>query len=252
MRGYAVAVALLVAGTAVPAYADHDRFLTISGDGAGYVDVRFDTQVTFESQWSRYTTTGRVAGYYVRGVGAAWDAPYAHAVSVRDFGVAAGSSALPPGTYRVYLVADGRASVRIHVRGLRHDLSVRVAHRRPLTADVARVDPQPDVVPARFRGAHGTRLRGGATFVVTMSKATLSSAPGWGEVKRCLVPAGAESACESPTDGLEPRGQVTGKGTYTTSGTYRPTEVPGPATLYQRYAGTSDADVTTATLELTL
>jgi hypothetical protein len=252
MRRYVLAVALLVAGAAMPAYADHDRFLTISGDGTGYVDLRLDSEVTLDPTFAKFSTSGRVAGYYVRRAGSPWDAPYAFGASVRDVGVNGGSSKLAPGAYRVYLVADGRASVRILARGLHRNVTARVAHRGALTVDVARVDPGPDVVPARYRGSHGTRLRGGNTFVLAMSKAVVTGAPGWGEIKSCLGAAQAGSACESATDGLEPRGRITGKGTYTASRTFRPTEVPGPTTLHQRYAGTADADVVTATLELSL
>ncbi|HEX8002246.1 MAG TPA: hypothetical protein VF519_06090 [Mycobacteriales bacterium] len=242
-----LAVALLVLGAlAAPARADHERFFTVSGNGPGYVDVRFPTAVRLDGGLTKFRTTGRVAGVYVhpltRGITAS-----ELVVSVRDIGLVGDSSGavtLPAGAYRVYLISDGRASLRMLAHGLRDNVTVQAAHRAPMRLDSGPVTIRPDG-PLRYRGERAVRLRGGGAYVSTAYSVTIpkSDVPTWGRLQHCL---GDAAQCESATDGYVPSGRTSQWGQQS----YPPGSIDGPTVLRERYAGTAQATVVTFAVEI--
>lgn len=245
MRG--IAAALLVVGAlAVPAHADHERYLTVSGDGPGYVDVRFTSPVSLDGGLTKFRTSGSVAGLYVRPLTRGVTA-YEVVVSVRDVGLLGGGVAeLPAGTYRVYLVTDGHASVRILAKGLHDHVTVRASHRVPMTVSGGRVELREDGA-LRYRGERTTRIRGGRSYTMSAFRMTIpqSDVPVWGDVKDCI---GSEAECApGASDGYVPGRRTTTWGSHT-----YPQGTVSPGVLHQRYSGTANAEVFVFAMEIPL
>lgn len=235
MRTALAALAVLGA-TVVPAYADHDRFLTVSGDGTGYVDVTLAEDTMLDPRYVRIQATGRVAGLYVRPL--AGSGREFVLITVRDSErIALSPGELPAGRYRVHLVADRRASVRVLARGLRHNIAERVRHRRPLTVNAGRLDVREDS-PGRYRGQMATSVRGRGSIVWTAFREHYDDAPvrGWGGVEDCFERPG--EPCDDTLKGYVPMGRVD----LTSPGGWTRHEItpqqPG-AVLRQTYYGTA-------------
>ncbi|HEV2889491.1 MAG TPA: hypothetical protein VGX28_03875 [Frankiaceae bacterium] len=249
-----LAAVLLLGATAVPAYADHDRFLTVTGDGSGYVDVTFDTEVTLDTLYTQYRTSGRVSGIYVHKTGASL-ADDVIAIQEHGFGVVRSGpyEPLPAGKYRVYLVADGRATVRVLARGLRHNVAARVTRRTRVPVSAERMDVRADS-PVRYRGDTRTPLRGHGSMVLAAYRTTLPKreVPAtWGGVEICVEQPG-EQPCDDTTAGLVPTGRTGSTSAYGSSRFTTARDGAG-GVLRQRYAGTAEpTEVWTMTVEIPL
>jgi hypothetical protein len=136
-----VAAVLPVTATAAPRF----RTLTVQGPGNTYADVSFSSRVRLATSMTsemrpRYTATGTYAGVYVTPVHG--PGPAAGTFLMRAFRMLSDlpfplgpvDAWLPPGRYRVHLLGDAPATVRISVEGLGRDVSVRTATPSPVHA----------------------------------------------------------------------------------------------------------------------
>lgn len=100
--------------------------LTIEGDVSAWTDVVLPAGVTFDLKRATVSGNGRFAGFYVDARVA--DGRRIGMLSMRDFHAPGDAPeaqplgtdppTLPPGAYRIYLIADGRTSVRVPVDGM--------------------------------------------------------------------------------------------------------------------------------------
>lgn len=131
----ALVVALACIAT-VPAEATSAvRTLTVRGAGNTFTDVTFTARVRLSTAASsktppEYTTDASYAGVFVAPLGR--PGPGAGTVLLRGmpvlsrlaFALGPPQEWLPPGRYRVHLLGDAPATVRIRAEGLRRDLTV--------------------------------------------------------------------------------------------------------------------------------
>lgn len=129
----------LSAATAAPS-----RVLTVTGAPNAFTEVSFPTQVRLATSATAkarpsYATKGTYAGVYVEpvhGNGRVAGTLLLRAMpSLSNVPFPIGAEAwLPPGRYRVHLIGDAPATVRISVEGLRRDLTVVTKNRSEIVA----------------------------------------------------------------------------------------------------------------------
>jgi hypothetical protein len=249
MRGYVAAAALAVATVlAAPAYADHERYVTLTGTGGGYADVTLARDTLVDPRLSSFRGTGAVTGYYVRALGGTDDAV---GLVVRDVkGVAGMPTTLPAGRYRFYLVADGRASVRVYTEGgLRGHVTPRL-RTAPFAASSGRIAVTREVT-SRWAGERTARIRRNGSLVLTVHAARFEQGdvPTWGAVVECRTK--NEGPCEgADTDGYTPVGPA-GTGSVVGWATYPVGAMAAGDVLHQRYRGTAEPLAVGAVVELT-
>lgn len=139
LRRLAVSCALaLLAGGLVPAEASHTlRTLTVRGSRNAYVDVTFKSSFRlyrdeFDGNPPVFSAKGAYAGVYLTRLGGGDDeSPSAGTLLVagmpgwRDWALGFGTGDyLSAGRYRVHLLADAQATVKVSVAGLAKDLTL--------------------------------------------------------------------------------------------------------------------------------
>lgn len=168
-----------------------------------------------------------------------------------------GATTLPAGAYRVYLVADRPATVRILMHGLPRNVTLPVTRRTGLTVSAGEIPVRREA--ARWAGHRVATVRGGPrSLVVTLLSMRIPERPvplvptSWGDTWTCEAPAGA-TACEDrmePARGLAPEQQSRSTTQRRTgpAGSYA-----GPTTLFQHYAGSVEpVEALGGVVELTL
>lgn len=119
--------------------------IILTGKGSTYVDIKLTRKITPDPEMMEITTDGTYAGYLiteragelVRLVGGSLAIPKftKETGKVSEFeieSVALAKKELEPGTYRIQLITDGKATVTIPTDGMDSDLSLRakrVAHQ---------------------------------------------------------------------------------------------------------------------------
>jgi len=152
MRLRTLLVAALLGGVtlAIPVQAAGPQALTLEGSRTAWVELTLPEPTTFDMQHLAITNKGRFAGFYVEAIDprlrTEWTAAAGlGAVLLRDLhapgegGITLelahpDGATLAAGRYRLYLIADGTASVRIPISG---SLGRRLRPTTPTTADVA-------------------------------------------------------------------------------------------------------------------
>lgn len=163
---------LLVVGPAGRAAvaAPQPQFITLVGSQTAYVDVRFDekfrldegsTKLSYRADFAGWLIrrlgepvdidNGNITGAYaIREVGPPGSPPHVHPAGLRPYQ----DKPLAPGLYRVYLLADGPATVRIPIVSGAAPQTIRPL--RPTTARVAATELE---VTGGQVAARGNQLR---------------------------------------------------------------------------------------------
>jgi hypothetical protein len=145
------AVAALAASALVPSVADAAGTgeILITGGRTAYVDVTLRSPVTIDVPASSMVSRGTFVGFYAESLDRPTGDRYAQGsaaglVTIRDYhppgaeggtlDLLSGSRTLNPGRYRVYLIADAKASVRLVTSG---SDKIRLTPSRPATARAA-------------------------------------------------------------------------------------------------------------------
>jgi len=141
-RQAAAFAAACLAAAALPARAVTPHRLTITGDRAGFVDVRLSKDNRFDLSRATFSGGTSYTGVLISRVGppsaedsllgiqfpvADYDPPKPVVLGHVQYGD--GGSALSPGTYRIYLLADGPATVSFPASALRRDVTLRATRR---------------------------------------------------------------------------------------------------------------------------
>lgn len=146
MKRWGMAALLVLATVSAPtAVRAEDGWLTVSGSTTAYVDIDLARSTTFNT-WT-IESKGRYAGFYI--VPHDTTKRAGGAVRVRDFAAPSGTApdigigvpTYEPGRVRVYLVADGPTTVRLHAGDFSEKRHLRPTRRVAASARVARLAP---------------------------------------------------------------------------------------------------------------
>lgn len=148
-RAAALSLAALLVTPAVPATAQPAaRTLTVTGVANAYTDVTFSSRVHLSTAAHagsppRFEGSGTYSGVYVTPLHG--NGPAAGTILLRGLPLLSdvpfplsGTDWLPAGRYRVHLLGDAPATVRIRVDGLRRDVLVRTATGSDVSATLLR------------------------------------------------------------------------------------------------------------------
>jgi hypothetical protein len=233
----ALLLALFVAPTTPVGAAPPLRTLTVRGVPNAYTEVTFPTRMRLEVWYSSSTppvfdTDGTYAGAYlepVRGDGPAAGTAVLRSMTVRDeaaFTLGA-TGWVPAGRYRVYLLADAPATVRIRVAGLRRDMTLTTR---------TRADVKGGWVDRGVAGVHAPVDRTIVPFTVrprtlTIAASQHESTGFYGRREECIrLRSDERSLCLEGTHGrggywgVYPATAYVGAGGSITAGTLRPGE----------------------------
>lgn len=152
MKRAIVTLSLLVAAFAplAPRASAEGAVLTLDGTRTASVDVTLRLKTTFDYLHATFTSKSRFVGFYAEAI----DKPVANrdqngarlgAVTIRDYHPPGDSGhtldlassvqrSLDPGRYRIYLIADGPASVRLPITGSTNFV---LRPKRPASASAA-------------------------------------------------------------------------------------------------------------------
>lgn len=211
MRRYGVGAGLVLATALVaPAQAHHERYITLTGSRSGYVDMTFTRDVAFFTHLSRFGGSASLAGFVVRRLDQPMDPISSLWIRGRS-PITQGIKAVVPGRYRIHLLADGPATIRIHTEGgVRSHLTPRL-RPSPVVTNGGPI-PVGKQATQRWYGERTTRVPFEASMVFAAYHVTLppTTMPTWGSVTSCTttgeaVCPGADTAGYVPPSATPPR-----------------------------------------------
>ena len=213
-----VTAAGLVAALAVPPVAaspatrpSKKRIITLSGSKSGWTDIHFDSPVQMLSEDTKIKSKSDYAAYVLQKKGepdyrsgAFWLSIFERAGGLAPEPMSAGT--IPPGNYRLYLITEGRSTLRIPVEGLK--ASRKLSPRKPVKSDGG-THELPDItaedrIPVTLR--KNSVLLGGHFFISEQHQATTE--------EQCLTRPGANH-CLTETYGVSTIGAILSPGNVT-------------------------------------